>query len=219
MLGAGGEEEGEDDDVRRGNYDPRGRKGGRKLSRKVLVKKRRGEDMGVMGMKGSSPHVIVKRLGKAAEVVPYSPPGGNVITYSNTKNTVIPDANTVIPLAPSKRRGGGRALPNSPGRRRGGGRRRILLDLPEETRRSSRVQGREEVEEGGAEDSIILIDIGPELLTGLESQCLPSQNENMFDNMEYLKQKLFLIFEQNHQREVFQIISVLLLPACMAVAG
>ena len=144
MVGAGGEEEGEDEDVRRGSYDPRGRKGGRKLSRKVLVKKRRGEDMGVMGMKGSSPHVIVKRLGKAAEVVPYSPPGGNVIPYSNT----------VIPLAPSKRRGGGRALPNSSGRRRGGGRRRRLLDLPEETRRSSIVQGREEMEEGEAGDSL-----------------------------------------------------------------
>ena len=154
MLGAGGEEEGEDEDVRRGSYDPRRRKGGRKLGRKVLVKKRRGEDMGVMGMKGSSPHVIVKRLGKAAEVVPYSPPGGNVITYSNTKNTVIPDANTVIPLAPSKRRGGGRALPNSSGRRRGGGRRRRLLDLPEETRRSSIVQGREEMEEEEAGDSL-----------------------------------------------------------------
>ena len=147
MVGAGGEEEGEDEDVRRGSYDPRRRKGGRKLGRKVLVKKRRGEDMGVMGMKGSSPHVIVKRLGKAAEVVPYSPPGGNVIPYSNTKDTVIP-------LAPSKRRGGGRALPNSPGRRRGGGRRRRLLDLPEETRRSSIVQGREEMEEGKAGDSL-----------------------------------------------------------------
>ena len=157
MLGAGGEEEGEDDDVRRGNYDPRGRKGGRKLSRKVLVKKRRGEDMGVMGMKGSSPHVIVKRLGMAAEVVPYSPPGGNVVPYSSTKDTVIPYSSTkdtVIPLAPSKRMGGGRSLPSPPGRGRGGGRRRRLLDLSEETRRSSRVQGREEVEEGGAGDSL-----------------------------------------------------------------
>ena len=144
VVGAGGEEEGEDEDVRRGSYDPRGRKRGRKLSRKVLVKKRRGEDMGVMGMKGSSPHVIVKRLGKAAEVVPYSPPGGNVIPYSNI----------VIPLAPSKSRGVGKALPNSPGRSRGGGRRRRLLDLPQETRRSSRVQGREEMKEAQAGDSL-----------------------------------------------------------------
>ena len=66
------------------NYDPRAKnsflrrskkeENEERLKKKVLVKKRKGS---VMGMKSSGesvrPHVIVKRLGLAAEVVPFIP--------------------------------------------------------------------------------------------------------------------------------------------------
>ena len=63
---------------RKQNYDPRAKnslQSQKKLKKKVLVKKKK-KKSSVMGMKSSSarPHVIVKRLGLAAEVVPYIPP-------------------------------------------------------------------------------------------------------------------------------------------------
>jgi len=62
---------------RKQNYDPRAKNSLQRqqmLKKKVLVKKKKKSN--VMGMKSSSarPHVIVKRLGLAAEVVPYIPP-------------------------------------------------------------------------------------------------------------------------------------------------
>ena len=61
---------------RKQNYDPRAKntlQRQQNLKKKVLVKKKKKNS--VMGMKSSArPHVIVKRLGLAAEVVPYIPP-------------------------------------------------------------------------------------------------------------------------------------------------
>jgi len=117
---------------RKQNYDPRGQNSLQKdkkkeLKKKVLVKKKKNSLMG-MKSSGSSlgPHVIVKRLGLAAEVVPYIPPeerqqpikGGLQVLYASQREEKLGRSNQ------------GRARRGRRGPRRGWNRRQRFLELP-----------------------------------------------------------------------------------------
>ena len=125
---------------RKQNYDPRAKNSlQQKLKKKVLVKKKKNS---VMGMKSSArPHVIVKRLGLAAEVVPYIPP--------EERQRADKGGLQVLYVSPGERQDRGK-----PGtdrrRRRGWNRRQRFLELP---RKASRRQDREGERRSGQEEA------------------------------------------------------------------
>jgi len=123
---------------RKQNYDPRGlnslqkeKKKDQKLKKKVLVKKKKNS---LVGMKSSGsilgPHVIVKRLGLAAEVVPYIPPearqqpekGGLQVLYASQREEKLGRSNQ------------GRVRHGRRGPRRGWNRRQRFMELPNSRR-------------------------------------------------------------------------------------
>ena len=123
---------------RKQNYDPRGlnslqkdKKRDQKLKKKVLVKKKKNS---LVGMKSSGsilgPHVIVKRLGLAAEVVPYIPPeerqqaekGGLQVLYASQREEKLGRSNQ------------GRVRRGRRGPRRGWNRRQRFMELPNSRR-------------------------------------------------------------------------------------
>ena len=126
---------------RKQNYDPREKNSlQQKLKKKVLVKKKKNS---VMGMKSfARPHVIVKRLGLAAEVVPYMPP--------EERQQADKGGLQVLYVSQGERQNRGK-----PGtdrrRRRGWNRRQRFLELPRKAERRQDREGERRSGQGEAE--------------------------------------------------------------------